>query len=591
MPPLNRYLASPPLRQAVLSLLLAAAVFAAFAPVLSAGFVIIDDERYVLRNPHVQQGFTRDAVLWAWTAAHASNWHPLTWLSHLLDWQLYGNAPAGHHFTSLLLHALNAVLLFLLLDQLTGKVGRSFFAAALFALHPLHVESVAWVAERKDVLSTLLWILTTWAYVSWTRERGGARRILVGCLLALGLTAKPMLVTLPLTLLVLDFWPLSRWPESRDGRARWRVAWPLVREKLPLLLIAAASGAVTLAVQSAGRAVGSVQEFPVAARLGNALVSCVAYLAKMVWPARLAVFYPHPGTSLPLWKPIAAAAVLAAVTWIAVRLRRSHPYVLAGWAWYLITLLPVLGLVQVGEQAMADRYTYVPLIGPFVAAAWGVPEAVRAALRAARRGDAGAGAVRVALPLGAVSLLLVLSLVTRAQASTWKDSLSLFSRAIEVTRGNYLAHVDLGTALSRAGRADEALAHFDQAVRIKPDNASAHYNLGVEFARRGRETEAGEQYAQALALDPGYAAAHNNLGILLAGQGKTAEAARHYAEAARLDPEFAEAHYNLAVVLDAEGRYDEAWEEVEKAKRLGLAPREEFVRRLTGKRSGRPASR
>jgi tetratricopeptide (TPR) repeat protein len=560
--------------------LLAAAVFAAFAPVLSAGFVIFDDERYVLRNPHVQQGFTRDAVLWAWTAGHASNWHPLTWMSHMLDWQLYGSAPAGHHFTSLLLHALNAVLLFLLLDRLTGKAGRSFFAAALFALHPLHVESVAWVAERKDVLSTLLWILTAWAYVSWTRERGGARRMLVAGLLALGLTAKPMLVTLPLTLLVLDFWPLSRWPESSDGRAGWRVAWPLVREKLPLLLLAVASGAVTLAVQSAGRAVGSVQEFPPAARLANALVSCVAYLAKTVWPVRLAVFYPHPGTSLPLWKPVAAAAVVAAVTWIAVRLRRSHPYVLAGWAWYLITLLPVLGLVQVGEQAMADRYTYVPLIGPFVAAAWGVADAVRAAR-----------APRVALSLGAVSVLLVLSLVTRAQASTWKDSLSLFSHAIEVTRDNYLAHVDLGTALSRAGRSDEALAHFDQAVRIRPDDAPAHYNLGVEFARRGRETEAGEQYVRALALDPGYAAAHNNLGILLAGQGKIADAARHYAEAARLDPEFAEAHYNLAVVLDAEGRYDEAWEEVEKAKRLGLEPREEFVKRLTGKRSGRPASR
>jgi hypothetical protein len=351
------------------ALLLAGATLAAFSPVLSAGFVIYDDERYVLRNPHVHAGLTWESLRWALTSGYASNWHPLTWLSHMLDWRLFGAAAWGHHLTSLLLHAATAVLLFLLLDRATGATGRSAFAAALFALHPLHVESVAWVAERKDVLSTLLWLV------------------------AAGLAAKPMLVTLPLTLLLLDFWPLARWPAGGAGGGAWRGAARLFGEKVPLLALSAASAAVTVAVQASGPAIGSLQEFPLGIRTGNALVACVAYLGKTVWPLALAVFYPHPVASLPLWKPAAAAALLAAA-----------------------------GKGR-GEAGDAER------------------------------------AARWALPAAAGTLLLALALLTRAQAATWKNSVSLFEHALAVTEGNYLAHLDLGTALSREGRRDEALAH------------------------------------------------------------------------------------------------------------------------------------
>jgi protein O-mannosyl-transferase len=573
--------------RALAALLLVAATLAAFAPVLSAGFVIYDDERYVLKNPHVQEGFGGDALRWAFTAGYASNWHPLTWLSHMLDWRLFGASPAGHHLTSLLLHAANAALLFLLLDRMTGAPWRAAFVAALFALHPLHVESVAWVAERKDVLSTLLWLLATWAYVAWTRKRGTARYVLVGALVALGLAAKPMLVTLPLTLLILDFWPLRRREAGTAGALR------LVAEKVPLLTLSAASAAVTLATQAASPALGSMQEFPLAARVGNALVAYVAYLGKALWPAGLAVFYPHPGSSLSWWRPSGAAALLAAITVLAVALRRSRPYLLSGWLWYLVTLLPVIGLVQVGEQAMADRYTYVPLIGPFVAAAWGIPDAARALLAASRRpGGESADRDRVlrwGLPVAAGAVLLALALLTRAQAAVWKDSVTLFEHALAVTERNHLAHLDLGTALSREGRADEALAHYAEAVRIKPGNSIAQYDLGAALAARGRDAEAMEHYLQALTLDPRYAAAHNNLGILLAKQGRIDEAARHYAEAARLRPDFAEAHFNLAVAFQALGRDAEARAALETATRLGLKPPAGFLRRLTGERDGSPA--
>ncbi len=309
------------------ALLLAGATLAAFSPVLSAGFVIYDDERYVVRNPHVHGGFTWESLRWAATSFYASNWHPLTWLSHMLDWRIFGAAAWGHHLTSLLLHVASVLLLFFLLDRATGATGSSAFASALFALHPLHVESVAWVAERKDVLSTLLWLLALAAYARWTRAGGWVRYLLVVAIFVAGLASKPMLVTLPLTLLLVDFWPLGRW---RSGPGGWRRSGRLVAEKLPLLVLSASAAAVTLVAQASGPALGSTREFPLPVRFANALVSCVEYLRKTVWPSRLAVFYPHPGASLALWKSAAAAVLLAAVTVLAIRLRRSHPYVLAG---------------------------------------------------------------------------------------------------------------------------------------------------------------------------------------------------------------------------------------------------------------------
>ncbi len=532
---------------ALLSAGIASLAIAAMAPVLDNGFTNFDDGLYVSDNPHIRAGIRMESLRWALTTTRAANWHPLTWLSHMLDWELWGADPRGHHRTGLLLHAANAVLLFLLLDRATGRRGPSAFVAALFAAHPLHVESVAWAAERKDVLSALFWILSTAAYVAYARRGGAARLAAAAALLGLGLLAKPMLVTLPLTLLLLDFWPLGRFEEAR---AREVFPWRLLAEKTPLLALAAASALATLAAQRAAGAIGPADAYPLATRLANAAVSSVSYLRKAVWPSDLSPFYPYPAGGPPAWKTAAAIAVLAGVTALAIRLRRSRPYLLAGWLFYLVTLTPVLGLVQVGRQAMADRYTYVPLVGIFAMVAWTVADLLR-------HPRAGAAARRI-VPALAVLLLAAAAALSRAQSAVWRDSVSLFEHALAVTDENQVAHNNLALALAERGRTEEAAAHWREAIRIDPAGAKARVNLGGLLADQGRLEEASALLERAAEIDPRSSDARCNLGIVRSRQGRPREAVEALEAALRLDPASARAHNRLGIVLAEAGRIDEA---------------------------------
>jgi tetratricopeptide (TPR) repeat protein len=568
-----------------LLLALAAITLAVYAPVRHFDFVSIDDPLYVSENPAVAGGLSRAGVAWAFTAGHAANWHPLTWLSHMADVQLFGMAPGWHHVTNVVLHVLNTLLLFLLLARMTGRTGASAFVAALFAVHPLHVESVAWIAERKDVLSTLWLFLTLWAYLSYVgipaRGRGaepaagparGTRRLSYALMLAcyaLGLMAKPMLVTLPFVLLLIDWWPLgrARTASAGAGPPPAAAAGPvgrraLVWEKAPLFALAAAASLVTFAAQQRGGAVSNLAHIPFGHRAANAIVACGAYAMKALWPSGLIVFYRYP-PSVPIVPLAVSAAFLAGVTWLALRAARSRPYVIAGWLWYLITLAPVVGIVQVGRQAMADRYTYVPLIGLFVIVTWGARDLL---VRWPAR--------RIVLPIAAAALVIGYAFTARAQVGHWADSTALWKHALAVDPGNYYAHNSLGTIASDAGETTEAIGHFSRAVRFAPDYPEAHNNLGLMHAREGRAAEAVTEYRKALALNPGLAAAHDNLGVAFVMLGKGDEAIAEYETAIRLDPAAALFRSNLGAALYGQGRAADAIAPFNEALRLNpaLAP-------------------
>ncbi len=536
-----------------MSAALALATFAVFWPVLGHDFINYDDEVYVTANPHVRGGLSPAGLRWAWTTAHASNWHPLTWISHMLDVELYGLDPAGHHGSGVVLHAAATITLFLLLGSITGSTWRSAAVAALFAIHPLHVQSVAWVAERKDVLSGLLWFLTTAAYVAWTRRPGRWRYGLLLLTFALGLSAKPVLVTLPFTLLLLDRWPLGRW--SAGERA---AAWPRVREKLPLFALAAASAAITFLAQRAGAAVLAGR--PLSERVANAVVAYATYLWKTVWPTGLAVFYPYPEAGPPAWKVLAALALLAAISGVAWRWRRRRPYLLFGWLWYLGTLVPMIGLVQVGKQALADRYTYLPLVGVFVAVVWGLGE-----LATAGRGRAGRWGPAVALAL----VVVLFGVAARGEVGHWRDSETLFARALAVTRGNAVAHANLGAALDARGQTREALEHYRRALTIDPALTSVRVALARLTAVEGDPEEALALCEQALSARPDDARVANGCGVVLFDQGRTDEAAARFARAVELRPDYAGAHRNLALARARQGRDEEAIVHYREALRLG----------------------
>jgi protein O-mannosyl-transferase len=536
-------------RSLLVSLILVAATVVAYAPVRQYGFVNIDDAQYVSDNAAVSGGLSGPAISWAFTTGHAGNWHPLTWLSHMLDVELYGLNAGPHHLTSLLLHVANALLLFGLLHRMTGALFRSAFVAALFALHPLHVESVAWVAERKDVLSTLFLLLTIRAYLGYVRRPRPSRYALVLGLFALGLMAKPMLVTLPCVLLLLDYWPLAR----AAPLGAWR---QLSLEKLPLLGLAVASSVVTFVVQQRAGAVKGLDALPLDHRLANAVMAYATYIGKMLWPVHLAAIYPYPA-SRPGWLVAGAAVGLIAVTVLTLRAARHHPYLPVGWLWYLGTLVPVIGLVQVGSQPMADRYTYVPLIGLFLIVAWGIPDLLA---RSSHRD----------LALGAAAGLVILgcAVATRRQVQPWRSSVALWQHALAATAENHRAHNNLGHALAREGRAGEAIAHYTEALRIKPDYAEAHNNLGFALAEQGRASDAIVHYSEALRVLPDYVEAHNNLGVALAGEGNDDGAIRHLSEAVRIEPGRAVSHNNLGAVLAKRGRLDEAIRHFSEAVRL-----------------------
>jgi len=574
----------PGARTLLVCLALALGTLAIYWQVLGHEFVDFDD--FVSKTPDVARGLTPEGARWAFTTFHSANWHPLTWLSHMADVTLFGLQAGPHALVSVAMHAASAVLLFLLLRYLTGSLWRSAFVASLFALHPLHVESVAWIAERKDVLSTFLGMLALWAYVFYTHRPGLWRYLTVAALLVLGLMAKPMLVTLPLLMLLLDYWPLGRLSPARGraGAARPVAWWRLVLEKAPLLVLSVASGAMTLWAQSAGGAVVSRELLPPTDRLANAVVAYVAYLGKMFWPSPLVFFYPH-RFAPPWWQWAGAAAILAAVTALAVALARTRPYLIVGWLWYLVTLLPVIGIVQVGSQAIADRYTYVPLVGIFVAGAWLVADlSERWSWRFVPLGVAGAG------------VLVACAVVTYGQIGYWRSSRALFEHALRVDQRNHIAHYNYGNLLSAEaqrllaaghpgaqellgqaaehyreaalisptmydawsnlgavlvlqGRSEEALPSLQQAVRGHPENSAARHNLGEALARLGRLDEAAAEFEAALRFPPTTPDLHFSYARVLSRQGKAPAAAAQYREALRRNPDYVESLWLLARLL------------------------------------------
>jgi tetratricopeptide (TPR) repeat protein len=528
-----------------ISLLLVLTSLAVYCQVGTFEFVNYDDEWIITENPYIRDGLTRDAIVWAFTDSKFDWWHPLTWLSHMLDIELFGMSAGMHHLTNVWFHVANTLLLFAVLKRMTGATWRSGIVAALFALHPLHVESVAWVTERKDVLSTLFWLLTMLAYCRYVEKPTGSRYAVILAAFVCGLMSKPMLVTLPFVLLLLDWWPLKRLGAVPILR--------LIMEKLPLLVLAIISSVLTVIGQQQVSGVPDTTAYPLWPRLGNALISYVVYLRKMVWPTDLAVFYPFP-TSLPLWQVGGALVLLLAVTIWVFWLRRKQPWLGVGWLWYLGTLLPVIGLIQVGDRAMADRFTYVPLIGIFVMCAWGLP--------------AVAGDRRVALITATVATMVACMVTTWFQIRTWQNSVTLFEHAARVVPGSYVAHNNLGVALALRGQRERAMRQFEAALRFQPRYAPALANLGRSLEFKGHTDDAITLYATAIESDPSYVQAHYNLGAALLQKGEIKAAVKHLSEAVRLKPYFAAAQYHLAVAFARQGRTSDAMDGYAKALRL-----------------------
>ena len=524
-------------------------------------FIVLDTADYVSENPIVQKGLTKRGSIWAFTTVEKFYWHPLTWLSHMLDCQLFGLSPGMHHLTNLLFHLANSLVLYLVLIKMTGSRWRSAFVAALFALHPLHVESVAWVAERKDVLSTFFWLLTMWAYAFYAERPTLSRYLLVFFFYALGLMAKPMLVTLPFVLLLMDYWPLERfqhpgWGNRSNSMALKRSHIQLILEKIPLFALAAGLSIVTFIGQQRAGAVAPLDVISLNIRVANAVVSYVSYMGKAIWPSNLAVIYPYSET-LVAWQFIAAGLFLICLSVAFVKTSRKRPYLFVGWLWYLGTLVPVIGLVQSGPQAMADRFTYIPLIGLFILFTWGVYDLVR---RWRFQG--------IVLPLSAVLILLVLMVCTWYQVRHWKNSTTLFTRTLDVTLNNWLVHYNMGFALERQGKLEEAVGHFSEALRYNPSYVNAYYALGSVRLRQEKLDEAIRHFSEALGLKPDYVEAHNSLGVALERQGRTEEAVGHYSEALRINPDYAEAHFNLGIVLMRQEKFKEAMGHYSEALRI-----------------------
>ena len=534
----------------MVSLFLIVAAVGAYWEVQNHDFVNYDDNLYVTENHHVQAGLTWEGIIWAFTTTHASNWHPLTWLSHMLDCEIWGLYAGGHHLSNLLFHILNTLLLFVVLERMTGALWRSACVAALLALHPLNVESVAWVAERKNVLSTFFWIITMWAYVRYIERPGFSRYLSVLLFFALGLMSKPMLVTLPFVLLLIDYWPLGRFqmeqssntdiPQSHKFKPagyQRALVLRLIREKTPFFALAAVSSVVTFLAQQRGGSMASLDSLPIDIRIANALISYVNYIGKMIWPQRLAVFYSHQGM-LPMWQAAGAGLLLVCVSVLVIRAARRCPYLTGGWLWYVGTLVPVIGLVQVGAQSMADRYAYVPLIGLFIIVVWGVAElAARWSCR------------RLVLATFTGVVLSTLVVCTLMQVSHWRNCITLFKHTLDVTGDNYVAHTSMGIALAERGRLKKAIVHYSEALKLAPDLALSHYNLALALAELGRLEEAVTYFCHAVRIEPEYAEAHNNLGTVLHRLGRLEEAIAHYSEALRIEPDHINARRNLSLAM------------------------------------------
>jgi Flp pilus assembly protein TadD len=533
----------PQLRKALpVMLVLVAVNLFIYAQVRYFEFIGWDDPLYITQNTEVSKGLSWQGAQWALTTGHAANWHPLTWLSHMLDVHLFGLSPGPIHFTNVLFHTANSLLLFWILFRMTSAAGPSAFVAGLFAVHPLHVESVAWVAERKDVLSTALLLLTIWAYITYVRKPVPKQYLLVHILFALALMAKPMVITLPIILLILDVWPLGRGPLEKG---QWRVWRQLLLEKLALMIMAIALGAVTLMVQRHGGTMAGFEVFPLGTRVANAGVSYVIYLGKMLWPSDLSAFYPL--LPLPAWAFAGSVLSLIGISFLVTRNAARHPYFLVGWSWYLVTLLPVIGLIQVGDQARADRYTYVPLIGIFVVIAWSAQKLLRQNRR-----------FEIAAVFAACTAICVLALSARSQVGYWKNSFTLWQHALESTTRNVHANVNFGLALMDRGEVSSAIAHYNEALRIAPNFAEAHNALGAALFRQNKVNEAGGHFEQALRLKPSFPEAQSNMGIVLARQGRAGEALSYFTRALEAKPSDEQLHHNIGLAFAETGHTSNA---------------------------------
>ena len=568
-------------------LFLAIATLMAFWQVNKCDFIYFDDQNYVTENNHVKNGITLDGIRWAFTTNQSSNWHPVTWISHMLDVQLFELQPRWHHLTNLLFHIANTLLLFFVLHRMTKTRWESAFVAALFALHPLHVESVAWVSERKDVLSTFFWMLTMGAYCLYVERPGLRRYLLVVLFFALGLMSKPMLVTLPFVLLLLDYWPLRRFQqipsdqrirnksaEKQRGtsknkhatgeeakaatpagpRSQWKLIRTLLREKVPLFALAVLSSIVTYGVQQKA---GTVQPWPLSVRIANAFVSYSTYIGKTIWPTDSAVLYSYP-LSLPSWRVFGSIFLLTAITITVIWKARRAPYLAMGWLWYTGTLVPVIGIVQAGIQARADRYTYIPLIGLFIIMAWGISELSK---KQRYRKEAFFSL--------ATGVLVCLCIVTWTQVRYWRDSFTLFEHALNVTDNNYAAYFNRGAVNSHVGNDTQAMGDYNKAIEIYPQYAEAYNNRGNTYLRLSNYKQAIEDYDKAIKINPNYAKAYSNRGNTYLGLSNYEQAIGDYDKALSINPDYARVYANRGLAYSKLGHYGQAIEDLKTAARLG----------------------
>lgn len=534
-------------RDSIIAGLLLISTLLVYWQVTGFEFINFDDDVYVTSNERVKEGLNLENIRWAFTSTYANFWHPVTWISYMTDYQLFGMNPGMFHFSALLFHLLNTLVLFWVFRLMTEKVWQSAAVAALFALHPLHVESVAWISQRKDLLSTLFWILTMWGYYLYIQKQTILRYILPLLCYVLGLMAKPMLVTLPFVLLLLDFWPLDRCSfNPGKGKNLLTANVGLVREKIPYFLIAAVFSVIAFLAQRSGEAQKAFVSYPLYTRVTNALVSYVIYLKKTVWPFDLTLHYPLHGAP-PVWQVILSVLVFGGITVVAVSKAKKIPYFFVGWFWFLGTMVPVIGIVQIGLHAMADRYTYIPLIGIFIIAAWGTPDLFRK-WRYRNWGLAGL----------TIALLCFFMTVTWVQAGYWKNSVTVFSHAIEATTDNYVAHNNLANALVEEEMPEEAVHHYRIAVRLNPGDAQAMNNLGFALAKMGKYDEAVEYYTEALKLFPDYTMARYNLGDALLEKGDMDGFVTHYAKALGLDPHSFYAYKSLGDILFKKDKIQDA---------------------------------
>ena len=572
--------AKSPVPEFLVCLALVAVTWAVFGQTLGHDFVNFDDHLYVYENPLVMRGLSTEGIIGAFTHTHAGNWHPLTTISHMLDCQMYGLKAGGHHLTNVILHTISVVLLFLVLKQMTGGLWQSAFVAALFAIHPLHVESVAWIAERKDVLSAVFFMLTLAAYARYARAPSATRYLLVALLFAFGLMSKPMLVTLPIVLLLLDYWPLNRVTDRGQAvkgtksriRGQWSVVSGLIIEKIPLLILSATSCVITFVIQK--RATGAIPPLPLLWRADNGFASYMIYIWKTLWPTRLAVFYPHPNNMLPAWVVVIAIGLLLAMTGAAIVFRGKRPYLFTGWLWYLVMLVPVIGFVQVGEQGHADRYTYLPHIGLFLLAAWSIADVTASHW----------ATLRIAIAT-AVVIIIGLAWAAFVQTSYWRNSETLWTHALAVTSENDFAHNNLAYLLVDRGELDDAISHFAAAARIRSYKTDRHYNLGSAFvemnfadalARKGESDAAMVHYEQAIKLEPNNADAYYNRGNVLFSKGRIDEAIADLEKSLLIQPNHADAHTCLGNALLRQGSLKQAIAQYETA--LVLAPQDPHSR-------------